>query len=251
MYVYGAICDIGDRRKENQDSILHLSGKLLDTDAGLFIVADGMGGMDKGAFASKSITDWFLSWWKEDLPQMLGAGFDSKEDIFELLEQEIWDINNFILDCSKRQNIRCGSTLSLLLLLGNAYYIENLGDSRIYLLRDKSISCLTEDQSVAAKMMREGQLNEAEALSSGLKNKLTMCMGIFEFPKSLRYFGKVEEGDTFIICSDGLYGRISSEDMALIAGEEGELQIKAQKLRQSIPKGSCDDNASVILVRNK
>ena len=94
---------------------------------------------------------------------MIQAGRDSDTDIKELLEQEIWDINTQIYQFKEREGCRCGSTFSALLLYNGKYYIENLGDSRIYRFRKNNLEQLTKDQSLAAQLVREKRLTPEEA----------------------------------------------------------------------------------------
>ena len=84
---YGCCSDRGDVRTENQDRVLALSGEVEGKEAGLFVLADGMGGLEHGSSVSTYITDEFLKWWEEDFPQMAHAGKCEKEEIRELLEQ--------------------------------------------------------------------------------------------------------------------------------------------------------------------
>lgn len=248
VYTYGALTDRGDSRPENQDSILCLTGMQGDSPAALFIVADGMGGLDQGAQASRWITERFAKWWEEDFPAMIQAGRTSEEDIRELLEQEIWDINQEILEYRRKEQCRCGSTLSLLLIYEDRYFVENLGDSRIYLLRHGRLRQITQDQSLVAQLVREGKMTADEARQSRQKNKLTMCVGMFEIPQSFSDIGTVAEGDQFLLCSDGLYNFLDPEQIQLVLSHrELDGQRRAQMLRVSIPPGQGKDNVSVIL----
>ena len=81
---YGCCSDRGDVRTENQDRVLALSGEVEGKEAGLFVLADGMGGLEYGSSVSTYITDEFLKWWEEDFPQMAHAGKCEKEEIREL-----------------------------------------------------------------------------------------------------------------------------------------------------------------------
>ena len=87
---YGALSDQGDVRTENQDRILALTGMVAGKETGLFVVADGMGGLSYGSAVSAYIIESFSRWWEEDFPEMAQAGKCKKEEIKELLEQEIW-----------------------------------------------------------------------------------------------------------------------------------------------------------------
>lgn len=251
-YVYGALSDVGDVRLENQDSILCLSENVADQQAALFLIADGMGGLSYGAYASQLIAARFRCWWQEDFSAMLMAGRDSEEDIKELMEQELWDINQEILHFRHNKQCRCGSTISLLLLYKGKYYIENMGDSRIYLLRKGRLTQLTKDQSLAAQMVREGRLTEEEARSSEHKNVLTMCLGMFDIPYSFFLSGALKRTDLFLLCSDGLYNALTAEKMEFILNQKRvPLEMRVRELRNAIPYGNGKDNISVIAVSSE
>lgn len=248
-YTSGAITDRGDVRTENQDSILLMEGEVADQPAALYLVADGMGGLSYGAQVSRYITEQFRRWWQEDFPQLIHAGMEGEEEIRELLEQEIWDINQAVLDFKNRMQCRSGSTLSLLLLYKDRYYIENIGDSRVYLARGGKMEQLTSDQSLAARMVRECLMTEEEAQHSRTQHVLTMCIGMFPVPQSGYVSGKLLPGDCFLLCSDGFYhplelGRLHHvlTDRDLTAGE------KVDCLRRRIGPGSAKDNVSAIVV---
>lgn len=246
---YGSVCDVGDVRTENQDSILCMEGEIQGKEAALFLVADGMGGLSYGALISCYIREQFQRWWIDDFPSMLRAGRTETEDIKELLEQEIWDINQAVLRFKKENNCRAGSTLSLLLFYGNEYYVENLGDSRIYRMRKKTFEQITEDQSLVAQMVRENRMTREEAASSGKKNVLTMCIGMFEVPQVFSLQGIRKKGERYLLCSDGLYNALGEQEIRDVLGQ-GTLSCnqKAERLRRLIPVGAASDNVSIIVV---
>lgn len=243
----GAVSDRGDVRAENQDSVLWLTGTLEGEEAALCLVADGMGGLSYGAQVSGYIAGRFNRFWREDLPQMVRAGRGEEADLRELLEQEIWDINQEILRFRGQARCRCGSTLSLLLLYRGSYYIENLGDSRIYLFRRGRLLRLTQDQSLAAQMEREGRGKGAEA---GRRNVLTMCLGMFEEPKSYFAGGRIKKGDIFLLCSDGLYQPLSEGQIEQALRQRGlTAQEQAVELRGLVEPGKGQDNISALVVQ--
>lgn len=251
-FSYWTISDAGDVRAENQDSVLCVSGEVNGRDAALFLVADGMGGLSYGASVSSYIRDQFLRWWKEDFPSMVLAGRTEREDIKELLEQEIWDINQAVLRFKRDNHCRAGSTLSLLFLYGNEYYVENLGDSRIYRLRKGVFEQITEDQSLVAQMVREKRLTKEEAIRSSKKNILTMCIGMFQVPQIFSLQGVREWGEVYLLCSDGLYNAVSEMEIrGVLSHEMLSCRQKAEQLRQLISKGKALDNVSVIVAEEK
>lgn len=245
---YWAVSDAGDVRAENQDSVLCMIGEVQGKAAALFLVADGMGGLSYGASVSRYIKDQFLRWWREDFPSMVQAGRTDREDIKELLEQEIWDINQAVLRFKKDNDCRAGSTLSLLFLYGNEYYVENLGDSRIYRLRKGILEQITEDQSLVAQMVREKRMTKEEAMHSGKKNILTMCIGMFQVPQIFSLQGVQDGKEVYLLCSDGLYNAVSELDIRGILSQEMlSCRQKAEQLRQLISKGEALDNVSIIV----
>ncbi len=258
-YQYGSLSDAGDVRSENQDAILCCTGEKntqsWQNDAAFFLIADGMGGLSYGSQISTYCADQFAAWWNEDFPQMIQAGRDSDTDIKELLEQEIWDINTQIYQFKEREGCRCGSTLSALLLYNGKYYIENLGDSRIYCFRKNKLEQLTKDQSLAAQLVREKRLTPEEAEDFPQKNVLTMCMGMFQIPQSGFEMGELKNGDMFLLCSDGFYGCVEEADVKEILTrynrqyDKGNsiLQFAVEKLRSLIPEGTARDNVSLII----
>lgn len=248
-YTYGATTDKGDVRSENQDSILCLINNFDGEAAALFAVADGMGGLSHGSRVSRYIMEQFERWWKEDFMQMVLAGMDREEDIRELLEQEIWDINQSILSFNRSMQCRSGSTLSLILLYKGRYYIENIGDSRVYQMRKGCLVQLTEDQSVVAQLVRERGMTEREARNSCIKHMLTMCVGMFEIPESFFVSGSLTAGDHYCLCSDGLYNSLDQEGLeSVLASNVLGAREKAIRLRQMIFPGAATDNVSVIVV---
>lgn len=248
-FASGAITDKGDVRAENQDSILSLKGKRGDQTAALYVVADGIGGLAFGAQVSLYITEQFKRWWHEDFPQLIHEGMDCEADIRELLEQEIWDINQAVFSFKEKMQCRSGSTLSLLLLYKKRYYIENIGDSRIYLFRDRQLCQLTSDQSLAAQMVQDHRLMEDKTQSSKVKNMLTMCIGMFPVPQSRYLSGKLYPGDSFLLCSDGLYNLLSAKQIEEVLGKtELDVEKKPEWLRQLVGRGNAKDNVSAIVV---
>lgn len=247
-FTFGAISDKGDVRTENQDSILCVSGDIQGMPAALFLVADGMGGLSYGGQVSRYIKERFLKWWQEDLPSMIRAGWTKEEDMKELLEQEIWDINQTILHFKKEKQCRAGSTLSVLLLYGKQYYVENLGDSRVYRMHEGMIRQITEDQSLVAQMIREKRMTREEAYHFAKKNVLTMCIGMFDVPQIFSTQGNIEQGDIFLVCSDGFYNVAGEDDIRDVMSQEPlSLQEKTMRLRQLVPDGKALDNVSIIV----
>ena len=247
---FGMICETGDKRTSKLDNVLCLLGMVGGQGAGLFIVADGMGGLSYGAEISRLIVMEFRRWWEVDLPAMEEAGCLAPADVDELLEQEIWDIHQEARRFGKSMRRKSGSTLSLLLILKGKYYIKNLGDSRIYRFRRGTLERMTADQSLEAQMIREGKICREDEGNTRYRHMLTMCVGVPEIPVAVSAEGDVRGEDCFLLCSDGLYNCLKERQLEEVLADSGlEPQDAAGCLRKMIRPGTASDNLSAVVVR--
>lgn len=123
-----------------------------------------------------------------------------------------------------------------------------MGDSRVYLIRKNKITQLTEDQSLVADMVRNGELTKEEAKSFKKKNVLTMCIGVFEDIRTYSKTGKIKDNDTFLLCCDGLHNHVSGEEIVKIVREKKiPFDDKAKALREKIEEGKANDNVSAVI----
>ena len=135
--LFGNVTDRGDVRQENQDSIFLAQESVNGCPAAVFGVADGMGGLSYGAQVSQYIARQVLRWWQEEFLPMVRDGMESEDDIRELLEQSVWDMNQTCTGSGRPWNAGPALTLSLVVLMGKRFYIANVGDSRVYLYRER------------------------------------------------------------------------------------------------------------------
>jgi serine/threonine protein phosphatase PrpC len=235
--------DVGLVRSENQDfgtyttateeSTSHPGGRLL-------IVADGMGGHRGGATASRL------------------AGETVK---MQYLDSETTDIPTALRQSLTRANARIfseaqsnpelrgmGTTTSVLAVRDHHGWLAHVGDSRIYLVRDGHIQQLTDDHSLVATMVREGLLTSQEAETHPRRNVLQRSMGVAEDVEiDVRGPFELREGDTFILCSDGLHGVVKEHELQEIAA--GTIEAAADEfLRRALERGA-PDNVTVIVAR--
>lgn len=240
--------DTGDIKKTNQDSILRLNGMINKHSVGLFIVADGCGGLEYGEEISNFIITHFLRLWNDELEKIIGIKKVDMKYIDSFLNKALHDINDKAIAFSTMVSGKVGSTLTMLFTIDDQYIIKNVGDSRVYLKRGRKISQVTEDQSLVADMIRNGELTKEEAKNFKKKNVLTMCIGFFEDLKIYSKFGKIKNNDTFILCCDGLHNHVSSKKMLDILNNRKILfEDKAYEMRKSIESGKANDNVSSII----
>jgi PPM family protein phosphatase len=235
--------DVGLVRSENQDFGIyttpseereaHPGGRLL-------VVADGMGGHRGGATASRIAGETVKA-------QYLGAEGD---DIPGALRDSLTRANSRIFhEAQANPDLRgMGTTTSALVVRdGNAWF-GHVGDSRIYLVRGNEISQLTDDHSLVATMVREGLLTKVEAENHPRRNVLQRSMGVSEQVEiDVRGPFPLQEGDVFVLCSDGLHGVVKEDEIREVAGKP--LREAADEfIRRAIERGA-PDNVTVIVAR--
>lgn len=244
--VCSVCCEQGDLRPSNQDRVLARQGTLAGRMAGLFLVADGCGGLAYGEKISHLAVESFQRIWEEELEALLLE--EGETGILPALTGWAERINAAAYAFGERTGKRVGSTLTLLLTLDRRYFILHTGDSRAYLLRKRRLTRLTEDQSLVADMLRNGELTAEEAEDFAHKNVLTMCLGCFRELRVFRTQGKLRRGDLFLLCSDGLYRALEETELAELLPRQVEMD-SAQALRQSIARGEAKDNVSIVLAQ--
>jgi protein phosphatase len=241
-------CEKGDSRSNNQDSTLIRQSEIAGYTVGMYLVADGCGGMAHGEKISHLLEVSFDVIWREQLPILFASEQYSEDMLFSALFNWLEQINEVAFSFGVESGEKVGSTLTLLLLVDDSYYILNVGDSRVYLYRKGTLTQLTEDHSLLADMLRNGEITQEEAKNYERKNVLTMCVGAFEHIQIFRSAGKLRRGDIFLLCSDGFYGVIGDDNLQMCMPKQID-ENSAKKLRDYIPYGEAKDNVSVLLVQ--
>lgn len=247
---FAAVTDIGKIREKNEDNVL------ISSDLGLGVVADGMGGHSAGEIASNIAVSVLAETIRKINTNQLKIpeNFLPKLDLTErklLMAANL--ANAAIYSTAQSSDIyrMMGTTLTGILFDGDFATAVHVGDSRLYLFRDKKIVQITTDHSLAMEHVRRGLLTRAEADHSKIQNVLTRAMGIkknIEFDL-LKFPVKI--GDTFLLCSDGLYKGLSENDMGDILRKGNQLPIV--KLCKQLVRVSNDkdgqDNISAVLIK--
>ena len=246
------ITDIGRKRQRNEDSYL-VNDKL-----GLYVVADGMGGHAGGEFASKiavSTVEEILKGndrKKSNVPDdtYLDKG-DEKEDYAtqDKLKDAITRAGSLIVKRAVEEpELRgMGTTATVMLVLGEKAYIAHVGDSRAYCVRNGQIIQITEDHSLVHEQLKSGLITEEEARTHQLKNIITRSVGVQEEVEVDTVVWKIEVGDTYLLCSDGLSNMVSDEEMQDFIHDE-EPEKAAQKLVDQANHRGGDDNITLIIL---
>jgi serine/threonine protein phosphatase PrpC len=250
QFSIGAVSDSGNVRENNQDNILALVGEDEEGEFGLFAIADGMGGLAEGHIASLIAVTSLKQWWHSEVPSLFmenvnGSAFlDRLDKLFRL-------INAQIIEYSAKASAKMGTTLSVLFLSKNYYYVGHIGDSRIYQLNPKTFLQATEDHSWVGEQVRGGNLSEKEAKVHPRRNLLTQCLGITL--EICPYFSSGEYfEDLFLLCSDGFYNELPDdllyEQMQAVQTGRVQPQGAINYLAKVIKSQTASDNLSAILV---
>lgn len=193
--------DVGIKKKTNQDSMLVQQAA---TDFGnvlLAVICDGMGGLSNGELASAAVIRDFSAWFKGELPELLYAGL--RQEALEESWRDLIDASNRrISDYSERLNVKMGTTCVALLVVGNTYYIINIGDSRVYLATN-DLYQLTKDQTFIQQEMDANRMTYEQAMNDPRRNVLLQCIGASDYLEPDFFMGTVQPNQSFLLCSDG------------------------------------------------
>ena len=243
MVDFYGISDVGLHRKKNEDS--YMASFNLDGDF-LALVCDGIGGAKAGDIASKMVADYFLEEFKNS------CSFDSLNSAIDYLNKHIEKINKQVFDLSinNEEYFGMGTTLSGILITEHGTLSINVGDSRTYGVIDKKLFRLTSDHTLVNQMLERGEITYDESLNHPKRHYLVKAIGVFENIKCDIH--RVKDMDYFLICSDGLCGYVSDEEIIRIMNsyEYNSCEDKARALLDfSLLKGGYD-NITVIIVKH-
>ncbi len=233
--------DIGRTRSVNQDEIL------TDNRAGLFIVADGMGGHAGGEIASSLCID-EISHFLTDHSGELASQDHPSQKILKTMSDAINHASTKIYERALEDpSLKgMGTTATILKIIDDHAYCAHVGDSRLYLLRCNFLYQITADHSLVSEQVRAGLLTKEEAELHQLRNVITRSVGYQEEEYVDTTSIRLESGDIFLICSDGLHGKINDQEIAntLIKCGVDAVNILVDRANEN----GGEDNISVVIV---
>ena len=245
------LTDVGRKRKHNEDAYL------LDSERGLFVVADGMGGHAAGEVASRltveSIQE-FISGTEDDHDNTWPFGYNNRYSVDgNRLSTAVERANEKVMRAVvNRPELKgMGTTVVAALFDEKRATLVHVGDSRAYLYRESELRRLTDDHSWVQEQVNAGILSEEEARSHPLKNVVTRALGggshvavdLLEIP--------IGDGDRFLLCSDGLTGMVSDEEItSALASTRTPEQIVRGLVDLANERGGLD-NITAIMVEVK
>jgi serine/threonine protein phosphatase PrpC len=241
--------DIGVVRKNNEDNFGY------DLRAGIFVVCDGMGGQAAGEVASKIAVDTVLGYFREEdkgrHSEVLGRGFVEVSERANALANAIQLANKAIREASSQEtgSAGMGCTIVAVRIEANLFSIAHVGDSRIYLIRRGAIQQLTTDHSLVMEQVRRGMITLEEAEHFEMQNVIVRALGSEDSVEPDLADLSLEEGDTLLLCTDGLSRYVKDAGMLDVINRVESLDGACDELIEAAKSGSSDDNITCLLIR--
>ncbi len=235
-----AVTNVGNKRSMNQDYYF-CSDEPVGIMQNLYIVADGMGGHNAGDYAARFSVDRFVTLVRE-----------SKERTpISVMENALKITNEELIAKAKtqREYDGMGTTFVAATLQDDGYLlIANIGDSRLYIVND-TISQITQDHSLVAEMVRNGELKKEEARFHPQKNVVLRALSTRSVASPDFYKYKVKRGDYVLLCSDGLWEMVEEGELLKLVSEYEDVQDIADKMVFMANENGGKDNITLILMK--
>ncbi|MCQ2787220.1 MAG: Stp1/IreP family PP2C-type Ser/Thr phosphatase [Bacilli bacterium] len=230
--------DVGKVRIKNEDQATILTNSIGDV---LMVVADGMGGRNKGDYASKLAIDVLSEEFKK-----------RKKGFISIFVAKLWlqyivgKANKLVYNTAEKDKTSkgMGTTLVTVLIRKNNIVVLNVGDSRAYLYHNDKIERLSEDQSYVDYLKRSGQISESEAEKRKDKNVLLNALGIYpsiSFNSRLLMY----HDEPLLLCSDGLFNNLKEKEIVSIIKKGMNAKLTVKELINSANKNGGSDNIAV------
>jgi protein phosphatase len=235
----GARSDVGMIRSGNEDNFFAEA----DERRGVFVVADGMGGHAAGEVASEMAVQIVAR-------QLLLIASVREEGAAHKLAQALKDANHAIYErmLAEVDKQGMGTTASVLVLSDNQYLIGQIGDSRVYRLRDGELTQLTKDHSYVQEQVDAGLLTPEQARYHPYSNVITRCVGAGESVEADIYHGDARAGDVFLVASDGLTGMVDDRRLQqMLLARSGPGRIVDALIAEANSRGGLDNITAIVV----
>lgn len=250
--IVGISRNTGRQREKNEDAIfIHTStiaASSITLPFGVYVVADGMGGHKKGEVASelaaRSMGEYIIS---RLYPPLFGPEpHTPNESLQEIMREGIAHAHNSVTRLASSG----GTTLTAVLIIGTQMTIAHVGDSRAYSVYfDGRMQLLTRDHSLVKRLEELGQISAEEAAVHPQKSMLYRALGQGDVPEPDLFTSSLPQPGYLLICSDGLWGVVSEDNMFKIISDAPSPHRACQNLVDAANAAGGPDNISVILVR--
>ena len=233
--------DKGIRRSNNEDACFVMIKEKV------FIIADGVGGNNSGEIASRTAVNEVAKYIEEHpLDKIKGS-----KAIEEYFNQCIKEVNFKVLELSQKfeQNKGMATTLVVAYLHKKKFYVFNVGDSRAYIFKKNQLSQITVDHTYVNTLIKAGLISEEEAETHENKNMITRAIGADYDVEVDSFELKVNADDIVLMCTDGLYGEVSEEQIIDILNKGTVMGDVCNLLIDKANDSGGNDNITIICLK--
>lgn len=245
-HAFGWRLDRGRKRENNEDSVgavkIRQASAHNALSAGIYMVADGVGGMEAGDIASELAVETAMNELMRRLYQ------DATPDEIEQLLHAAADRAHRTVRASSDDEDKRATTLVIAIVIDSTAYILNVGDSRAYIISDGDIRQVTTDHTMAQALADAGYIPQAEVVNHPRRNILSRAIGMSDAVEADIFVEKLAVGDYLLLCTDGLYTNVPEEDIVRIVTGSGSLELASKRLTNAANDAGGDDNIAVIVV---
>jgi len=248
---YYAKTDIGKKYDHNEDNYVlpkpnkkyNISKPDIKNMGELFVLCDGIGGSNAGEIASELTANWVF----KDYYSIK----DISINLTDKLEEIIKSVNDKIITLASEHEYYhgMGTTLVAVLILNNKAFVYSVGDSRVYVLKGDNLKQITEDQSEVWQLYKAGEISKNDIRYHPRSNVITMSIGVNKDIDIQHFVQEYNEGDVFLLCSDGLSDMLSDIEIKNILIKKQPLKRITKKLVKSANNNGGKDNITVIVVK--
>ena len=239
--IYGKT-HVGSVREHNEDAIWY------DSERGVALVADGLGGHNAGEVASRITAETFANYLADYEPNSKSAA-EIKRIMIDAFLGAHKCVKNMASENSKQTGM--ATTAVACCLNSRSYNITNVGDSRAYVVKENEIRQITQDHSFVQEMVSSGVLSESDARNHPERNIIKRCIGSSENLEVDYFEGPLTRGDRLLLCSDGVHDLLDDREiLAAVSTDKDARDICAELVNRSMCAGG-NDNISVILAVQK
>jgi PPM family protein phosphatase len=240
-----SLTDVGRQRSNNEDSYLYWeagSDEEFCRKGRLAVIADGMGGYEGGQEASRLAVETVRAVYEHAL------GADPQVTLLEAFELAHQSIQRYATDHPQFHGM--GTTCTAVAIVGRQLHFAHVGDSRLYHIRAETISKLTRDHSYVGKLVESGIVRSEDAESHPQRHVLTAALGSGRqvVPDAPDRPFPLEEGDTLVLCTDGLWGVVGDLELGRVAQSNSSAEACVALVRMALERGG-PDNITVSVLR--
>jgi len=226
----------GMKRRKNEDVFV------IDTAKAFCLAADGVGGAAAGEVAARFFADAAVEVFAEGI-------CDSDAEVSRRIKMAFLLANQKILQHVDRhpQHEGMGCTAELLAFCDNRFYLGHVGDSRTYRLKNGHLRQLTQDHTLVQEQLREGLISADKLKRHPLRHVISRGVGLQQDLELDVLGGKIDRGDLFLLCSDGLTDMVPDETILEILSSEQTLQDRVERLIDAANAAGGDDNVTAVV----